>query len=204
MREASVARKTNETDIQLTLALEGEHVPGGHRCGFLDQHAGAVCPPRRVRAAAALSGGHPGGLPPHGGGHRDCAGTAFREALGDKRGINRYGSFLLPMDEALVLVAVDLSGRTTCCCDLTLPAQRSGILTPSSRRNSSSASAAAGSSPSMSDSWRGRTPTTSSRRRSRGSAGRWRLRSRWTAVIPTRCRAPRACCERSIWEEETR
>ena len=53
-------------------------------------------------------------------------GQAFREALGDKRGINRYGSFLLPMDEALVLVAVDLSGRTTCCCDLTLPAQKVG------------------------------------------------------------------------------
>ena len=128
MREASVARKTNETDIQLTLALEGEQYRVDTGCGFLDH----------MLELFARHGGF--GLRLHCQGdtrvdyHHTVEdigivlGQAFREALGDKRGINRYGSFLLPMDEALVLVAVDLSGRTTCCCDLTLPAQKVGIL----------------------------------------------------------------------------
>ena len=126
MREASVARKTNETDIQLTLALEGEQYRVDTGCGFLDH----------MLELFARHGGF--GLRLHCQGdtrvdyHHTVEdigivlGQAFREALGDKRGINRYGSFLLPMDEALVLVAVDLSGRTTCCCDLTLPAQKVG------------------------------------------------------------------------------
>ena len=126
MREASVARKTNETDIQLTLALEGEQYRVDTGCGFLDH----------MLELFARHGGF--GLQMHCQGdtrvdyHHTVEdigivlGQAFREALGDKRGINRYGSFLLPMDEALVLVAVDLSGRTTCCCDLTLPAQKVG------------------------------------------------------------------------------
>ncbi len=46
-----------------------------------------------------------------------CLGQAFQAALGDKRGITRYGSFLLPMDEALILSAVDISGRSCLCCD---------------------------------------------------------------------------------------
>ena len=126
MREASVARKTNETDIQLTLALEGEQYRVDTGCGFLDH----------MLELFARHGGF--GLKLHCQGdtrvdyHHTVEdigivlGQAFREALGDKRGINRYGSFLLPMDEALVLVAVDLPGRTTCCCDLTLPAQKVG------------------------------------------------------------------------------
>ena len=126
MREASVARKTNETDIQLTLALEGEQYRVDTGCGFLDH----------MLELFARHGGF--GLQLHCQGdtrvdyHHTVEdigivlGQVFREALGDKRGINRYGSFLLPMDEALVLVAVDLSGRTTCCCDLTRPAQKVG------------------------------------------------------------------------------
>ena len=55
-----------------------------------------------------------------------CLGTAFREALGDKRGITRYGSFLLPMDEALILCAVDLSGRSCLCDELEIPTQKIG------------------------------------------------------------------------------
>ncbi len=126
MREASVARKTNETDIQLTLALEGEQYRVDTGCGFLDH----------MLELFARHGGFGLQLRCQGDTRVDyhhtvedigiVLGQAFREALGDKRGINRYGSFLLPMDEALVLVAVDLSGRTTCCCDLTLPAQKVG------------------------------------------------------------------------------
>ena len=55
-----------------------------------------------------------------------CLGQAFQAALGDKRGITRYGSFLLPMDEALILAAVDISGRSFLCCGLDIPTQKIG------------------------------------------------------------------------------
>ena len=55
-----------------------------------------------------------------------CLGRAFTEALGDKRGITRYGQFLLPMDETLVLIACDLSGRDYLGWSVDLPAQKVG------------------------------------------------------------------------------
>ena len=55
-----------------------------------------------------------------------CLGSAFREALADKRGITRYGSFLLPMDEALILSAVDISGRSCLCYELEIPTEKIG------------------------------------------------------------------------------
>lgn len=55
-----------------------------------------------------------------------CLGDAFAQALGDKRGVVRYGSMLLPMDEALILTAVDLSGRGMLCYDLHIPAPKVG------------------------------------------------------------------------------
>ena len=55
-----------------------------------------------------------------------CLGQAFRQALGDKRGITRYGSFLLPMDEALILAAVDISGRGGFYTDLACPTEKVG------------------------------------------------------------------------------
>jgi imidazoleglycerol-phosphate dehydratase len=55
-----------------------------------------------------------------------CLGTAFAKALGDKRGINRYGSMILPMDEALILTAVDLSGRSCLGFDLKIPTEKIG------------------------------------------------------------------------------
>ncbi|HIV86559.1 MAG TPA: imidazoleglycerol-phosphate dehydratase HisB [Candidatus Pygmaiobacter gallistercoris] len=126
MRQATVARKTNETDIQLTLTLEGETSRIDTGCGFLDH----------MLELFARHGGFGLELSCKGDTRVDyhhtvedigiVLGEAFRQALGDKRGINRYGSFLLPMDEALVLVAVDLSGRTTCCCELQLPAPKVG------------------------------------------------------------------------------
>lgn len=57
-----------------------------------------------------------------------CLGRAFAEALGDKRGITRYGQFLLPMDETLVLVACDLSGRDYLGWSVDLPAPKGGGL----------------------------------------------------------------------------
>ena len=55
-----------------------------------------------------------------------CLGQAFQGALGDKRGITRYGSFLLPMDEALILSAVDISGRSCLCFGLEIPTEKIG------------------------------------------------------------------------------
>lgn len=55
-----------------------------------------------------------------------CLGQAFRQALGDKRGITRYGSFLLPMDEALILAAVDISGRSSLNDVLEIPTEKIG------------------------------------------------------------------------------
>ena len=55
-----------------------------------------------------------------------CLGDAFAEALGDKRGITRYASTLLPMDEALILTAVDISGRGMLCCELDIPTEKVG------------------------------------------------------------------------------
>ena len=55
-----------------------------------------------------------------------CLGQAFRQALGDKRGITRYGSFLLPMDEALILAAVDISGRSSLDDALEIPTEKIG------------------------------------------------------------------------------
>lgn len=55
-----------------------------------------------------------------------CLGQAFQAALGDKRGITRYGCFLLPMDEALILSAVDISGRSCLCYELDIPTEKIG------------------------------------------------------------------------------
>lgn len=55
-----------------------------------------------------------------------CLGQAFRQALGDKRGITRYGSFLLPMDEALILAALDISGRSSLNDALEIPTEKIG------------------------------------------------------------------------------
>lgn len=127
MRTASIARKTVETDITLSLALEGAgktEVSTG--CGFLDH-------------MLTLFGRHGEFdliVSCHGDTNVDyhhtvedigiVLGRAFLQALGDCRGINRYGSFLLPMDEALVMIALDISGRAYLGYDLAIPAQKVG------------------------------------------------------------------------------
>ena len=112
MRIARVNRKTAETDIALTLNLDGEGkstINSG--CGFLDH----------MLTLFAKHGGFDLDLTCVGDTYVDdhhtvedigiALGTAFSQALGDKKGIVRYGSCVLPMDESLVLSAVDLSGR---------------------------------------------------------------------------------------------
>ena len=112
MRTANIARKTAETDITLALTLDGEGkstIQSG--CGFLDH----------MLTLFAKHGGFDLTLTCVGDTYVDdhhtvedigiSLGMAFSEALGDKKGITRYGSCVLPMDETLVLSAVDLSGR---------------------------------------------------------------------------------------------
>jgi imidazoleglycerol-phosphate dehydratase len=111
-RSATVQRTTAETDIQLTLDLDGQGkatVTTG--VGFLDHmlelFARHACMDLTVQARGDL----------HVDQHHTvedvgiCLGTALRQALGDKAGIRRYGDVSLPMEESLVTVALDLSGR---------------------------------------------------------------------------------------------
>lgn len=127
MRNAAITRKTAETDITLTLNLDGTgEVSVDTGVGFLDHMLTLFARHGRFDLAVSCAGDT------HVDDHHSvedvaiALGAAFREALGDKRGIVRYGSMLLPMDEALVLVAADLSGRSTLRYNLTLPAQKVG------------------------------------------------------------------------------
>ena len=126
-RRAEVHRTTTETDIALTLAVDGTgkaDVATG--IGFLDHmlelfaHHGRFDLTVKATGDLDVDGHHTVediGL---------ALGQALKEALGDKRGILRYGSFLLPMDEALVMVALDLSGRPYLVHDLQLAGVRIG------------------------------------------------------------------------------
>ena len=127
MRTAAIERKTAETDIRLTLTLEGaglSDVDTG--CGFMDHMLTLFAKHGRFDLAVKCTGD--ANVDYH---HtvEDLGivlGTAFAQALGDKRGVNRYGSCTLPMDEALILTAVDLSGRAYLGFDLPLAAQKVG------------------------------------------------------------------------------
>ncbi|HWR22251.1 MAG TPA: imidazoleglycerol-phosphate dehydratase HisB [Feifaniaceae bacterium] len=127
MRVGNITRKTAETDISLALNLDGagkSAVSTG--VGFLDHmltlfaRHGNFDLDVTCKGDLAVDGHHSvedTGI---------CLGQAFRDALGEKRGIARYGSFLLPMDEALVLVALDISGRAHLSYGLMIPAQKVG------------------------------------------------------------------------------
>ena len=127
MRNAQISRKTAETDISLRLELDGtgkSSVDSG--CGFLDHMLTLLAAHGRFDLTLACRGDT--NVDDH---HTVedigiCLGKAFCEALGDKRGICRYGDTILPMDEALILTAVDFSGRCFLGFDLPLPAQKVG------------------------------------------------------------------------------
>ena len=127
MRTANIIRKTAETDITVELSLDANGnstVASG--CGFLDH----------MLTLFAKLGGFDLTVSCQGDTQVDyhhtaedigiALGQAFAQALGDKRGIVRYGSQILPMDEALILSAVDLSGRDYLGYDLCIPAQKVG------------------------------------------------------------------------------
>lgn len=127
MRAAELSRTTAETDVRLRLELDGtglSQIATG--CGFLDHMLTLFARHGRFDLSVQCTGDT--NVDDH---HTVedigiCLGDAFSEALGDKRGTVRYGSVLLPMDEALILTAVDLSGRGMLCCELRIPAQKVG------------------------------------------------------------------------------
>lgn len=127
MRSFDLTRKTAETDIRLSLNLDGSgrsSIATG--CGFLDHMLTLFAAHGKFDLEVACTGDIQ--VDDH---HSVedigiCLGTAFQNALGEKRGIARYGSFLLPMDEALILCAVDLSGRSCLCYDLNIPTEKIG------------------------------------------------------------------------------
>ena len=127
MRNAVIERKTNETDITLSLCLDGKGESDVRTCvGFLDHMLTLFARHGRFDLKVRCAGDT--WVDDH---HsvEDIGivlGEAFARCLGDRRGIRRYGSELLPMDEALVLCAADLSGRGVLRYSLALPAQKVG------------------------------------------------------------------------------
>lgn len=127
MRTCEINRKTNETDISLKLNIDGSGQSSiVTDCGFL----------AHLLTLFAKHGGFDLALTCKGDSEVDfhhtvedvgiCLGDAFAKALGDCKGIFRYGDIILPMDEALMLCAVDVSGRPYLGYNVTIPTARVG------------------------------------------------------------------------------
>ncbi len=127
MREKEIVRKTGETDIALTLCLDGtgkSEIKTG--VGFLDHMLTLFAKHGRfdlnIKCLGDVDVDDHHSVEDIG----ICLGDALRAALGDMRGITRYGDIILPMDEALILAAVDISGRGKLCMDLPIPTEKVG------------------------------------------------------------------------------
>lgn len=127
MRTSVINRKTNETDIKLKLNIDGEgknSIDTG--CGFLDHMLTLFSRHARFDLEVKCVGDTYVDY------HHTVEdigivlGKALAECLGEMRGIKRYGSFILPMDESLILTAVDISGRSYLGFRLDIPTQRVG------------------------------------------------------------------------------
>ena len=127
MRTSEIKRKTAETDICLALDLDGtgnSEISTG--VGFLDHMLTLFARHGRFDLAVKCAGDTNVDF------HHTTEdvgivlGKAFAEALGDRKGIVRYGSAILPMDEALILSAVDISGRGGFYSELDIPTEKVG------------------------------------------------------------------------------
>ncbi|MHC1722972.1 MAG: imidazoleglycerol-phosphate dehydratase HisB [Aminipila sp.] len=127
MRISEINRKTAETDIQLNLNIDGtgkSNISTG--CGFLDHMLTLFARHGRFDLTIKCIGDT------YVDDHHTlediaiCLGTAFSEALGDMRGITRYGNIILPMDESLILCALDISGRSFLSYDFKIPSEKVG------------------------------------------------------------------------------
>lgn len=127
MRSGLIQRKTSETQVFVRVELDGSgktSIQTG--CGFLDHMLTLLGAHSRIDLEITCAGDT--GVDYH---HTTedvgiCLGLAIKEALGSKAGIARYGYMILPMDEALILSAVDLSQRGILCCELSLPSPKVG------------------------------------------------------------------------------
>ena len=127
MRAAELSRTTAETDVRLRLELDGtglSQIATG--CGFLDHMLTLFARHGRFDLSVQCKGDTQVDYHHSAEDIGICLGDAFSEALGDKRGTVRYGSVLLPMDEALILTAVDLSGRGMLYWDMHIPTPKVG------------------------------------------------------------------------------
>ena len=127
MRQAEISRNTKETQIKIFLELDGtgqNKIKTG--CGFLDHMLTLFAAHGRFDLIINCSGDvevdyhhtvEDVGI---------CLGQAFSQALGDKKGITRYGNIILPMDEALILTAIDFSGRAYLNWDVNITQQKVG------------------------------------------------------------------------------
>ena len=126
MRTARITRTTGETKITLNLSLDGGPSDIHTGVGFFDH----------MLSGFARHGGFGLAVTCEGDTWVDdhhsvedvgiCLGDAFAQALGDMRGVERFGHSILPMDEALILAAVDLSGRGMLCWDVPMPTEKVG------------------------------------------------------------------------------
>ena len=127
MRTSTIQRNTEETKINLTLNLDGKgesKIDTG--CGFFDHMLTLFSKHSKIDLDVTCKGDT--NVDYH---HtvEDVGivlGKALLEALGDKKGINRYADTILPMDEALILTAIDISGRSYLGFDVTFPSQKIG------------------------------------------------------------------------------
>ena len=127
MRTAEINRKTNETDIALGLNLDGKGIAEiDTGCGFLDHMLNLFAKHSRFDLKVSCKGDtyvdyhhtvEDIGI---------ALGDAFLECLGDKKGIERYADSVIPMDETLILTAVDISGRDILCYSVDVPAFKVG------------------------------------------------------------------------------
>jgi imidazoleglycerol-phosphate dehydratase len=126
MRTCEISRKTKETDINLSICLDGGDVSVDTGIGFFDHMLTAFFFYGNIGARLTVKGDL------HVDGHHTVEdtgivlGKAVREALGDKKGIRRYASSYIPMDEALCFTALDFSGRVYHVFDAVMPQERIG------------------------------------------------------------------------------
>ncbi|MBE6586754.1 MAG: imidazoleglycerol-phosphate dehydratase HisB [Ruminococcaceae bacterium] len=127
MRQVNLNRKTNETNIALSLNIDGKGVANiSTGCGFLDHMLTLFAHHSRMDLSIICEGDT------HVDDHHTVEdvgislGQAIYQAMGDKKGITRYGSMLLPMDEALILSALDFSGRPCLVYDMNIPTEKVG------------------------------------------------------------------------------
>mgnify|MGYP003302035083 CR=1 FL=1 len=127
MRKIEIIRKTAETDITLRLNLDGTGVGKiATGCGFLDHMLTLFAAHGKFDLAVSCQGDTQ--VDDH---HTVedvgiCLGLAFQQTLGNKQGISRYGNCILPMDEALILSAVDISGRSYLGYQMDIPTEKIG------------------------------------------------------------------------------